>query len=764
MASKRKISTVVAFEGEQKYKQTIDDITKEHRKLKSELELVTAEFKATGDAEKMLTEKSKLLNKQIEGQNKAIKTAEEALKKLKENGVDKTSAAWTHWEKELTSAKTSMFKAQAELNKLNEAYEKAEKAAIEAADATEKVTDATEQVTQATERATQETADYSETLKSIDKGVKFGNILNGLRVVKDAVGGVISTAYRMGKALVMSQVSGGDWAREIMMGAAAADLSVEEYQARQYAQALSGIEYGPIDESIQELRKRLNSTGEDAVTLYKGMNELGIASRETELQALDAAKAFWDIVNALDEIENADTRNTLAERIFGDKYMSIRSLLNYGGEEYLKLIEEGREAATVTEDSVKALADMDSAFEQVKATAKATGHDVQAELAPGFTAMAEAAADVLAEFNEFLDSSEGKAKVAEWNEVVSSFADTIKAADFKTGLEYVEEKLTKIASAFKTIGDTWQAVRDSLNFYEKLFEEGPKAAIDQMTKSKTGENIAAAVTFDDYLWQKNQKFIKEITQQPEEPQPEKTTEGKVTVFSYNPDEGFNAKKQVREMSAAEEAAEKLLRLIKALKEADLSYIADQMSIAQIEKQYSEAFKNQDIANAWQSIIDSIDYGEILNDQEAANALEELSAVIQAAMEKAAESAESGGGGAIAAFNAAIEKGTQDTQSKLKSGVTAAFSGMDSLFASMGTAHGSAYINALSAQMARINSMLSLSPSYAYGGVFSSGLPAYASPTSTSNFSASIYVGREKFGDITTPIVNARMGAEIESIR
>ena len=117
-----------------------------------------------------------------------------------------------------------------------------------------------------------------------------------------------------------------------------------------------------------------------------------------------------------------------------------------------------------------------------------------------------------------------------------------------------------------------------------------------------------------------------------------------------------------------------------------------------------------------------------------------------------------------AFNAAIEKGTADTKDTLKSGVTAAFSGFDSVFASMGAAHGAAYINALSHQMSRINSLLSLSPSYAYGGVFSSGLPAYASPTSTSNFSASIYVGREKFGDITTPIVNARMGAEIESMR
>ena len=764
--SKPEIGAKIVLDGAEEYQRSLKEVANAQKDLNKEMKLAESEFKKTGDAQQLYNEKVRLLNAQMDNQKKKLETAQKALKELSDKGVDKNSDLWRKWNGILLDSQTKMNNLQAELNSTTAAMKD--------------TADATEQVTQATERATQETADYSETLKSIDKGVKFQNVLNGLKIVKDAAGGVISTALRMGKALVMSQISGGDWAREIMMGAAKAGVSVEEYQARLYAQAVGGINTDAITEGVKKTTENLATTDTELLKLY---NDLGISTRNADGTVRDATETFWASVDALKGIEDQTTRSIYAQKLLGDQYLELRGLVDLGSEGYEKLIEEGKASATVTEDSVKALSDMDSTFEQVKATAKATGHDVQAELAPGFTAMAEAAAEVLREFNEFLDSSEGKAKVDEWNETVSSFADTIKAADFKTGLEYAEGKLTKIASAFKTIGDTWQAVRDSLNFYKTLFEEGPKVAIDQMTKSKTGKNIASAVTFDDYLWQKNQKFIKEKTQQPKEPQPEKTAEGKVTVFTYNPDEGFNAKKQVTpkgaknaigsreivkiaERTIADEAQE-IKSLLEVLnREGDLAKVSQTLKAAQSNAAYASVLSVDNIASKWQSFIDGIDSGRINNSWASMSEILELQKLIDSFIESVGEvkqSAESGGGGAMNAFNAAIEKGTADTKNTLKSGVTAAFSGFDSVFASMGAAHGAAYINALSAQMSRINSLLSLSPSYAYGGTFyNPAQSAYASPTSTAN--VSLYVGREKFGQVTTPIIDARMGADLMTVR
>ena len=759
MAKTRDIRTRVAFEGETEYKKVVSDIAAEHKKLNNELKAAQAEFKATGNAEKMFEEKSKILNKQIEAQNKAIKTAEDALKKLKDNGVEKSSAAWVHWEKELTSAKTAMFNATAELNKLNSEFGN---------------------VTNATERATQETADYSETLKSIDKGVKFQNVLNGLKIVKDAVGGVISTALRMGKALVMSQISGGDWAREIMMGAAKAGVSIEEYQARLYAQAVGGINTDAITEGVKKTTENLATTDTELLKLY---NDLGISTRNADGTVRDATETFWASVDALKAIEDQTTRSIYAQKLLGDQYLELRGLVDLGSEGYEKLIEEGKASATVTEDSVKALSDMDAAVEKVNSTAETLKHNVQSQLAPGFAEVANAFSSMMQNLNEFIQSEEGQEVFAKWNAELSGIASSIrnanladlfsKAADTASALtdalqwltangEGVKYWLLAIGGAFKTI----QVSTDVLTFL--LLIKNAKDLLGK--KAATSAQLGAALPIKTILEDVNKTINKEmpIHSRTYDKDGNLIAMDQHDVNFYN--EGLIGAGGSRNQSSKERAnditarAEELKAIIKALEtETDFEKAANKLDRTRKNADFSKLFEFNEISEKVQSFVSGVNEGSITNSWQSLSALFEIEQTINATMSAVAESAESGGGGAMAAFNAAIEKGTADTKDTLKSGVTAAFSGFDSVFASMGAAHGAAYINALSAQMSRINSLLSLSPSYAYGGTFyNPAQSAYASPTSTAN--VSLYVGREKFGQVTTPIIDARMGADLMTVR
>lgn len=716
MAKTRDIRTRVAFEGETEYKKVVSDIAAEHKKLNNELKAAQAEFKATGNAEKMFEEKSKLLNKQIEAQNKAIKTAEDALKKLKDNGVDKSSAAWVYWEKELTSAKTAMFNATAELNKLNSEFGN---------------------VTSATERATQETADYSETLKSIDKGVKFGNVLNGLRVVKDAVGGVISTAFRMGKALVMSQVSGGDWAREIMMGAAKAGVSVEEYQARLYAQAVGGINTDAITEGVKKTTENLATTDTELLKLY---NDLGISTRNADGIVRDATDTFWDSVDALKGIEDQTTRSIYAQKLLGDQYLELRGLVDLGSEGYEKLIEEGKATATVTEESVNALTDMDAAVEGIKLNFSSLKHDVQAELAPGFTEMTDALSGLLTKFNTFIESEAGQEAFDKWNESLTGIADSINEANMEAVFSGMATALGKIIDAFEWLSRNAETIK---NIWDSITPDVTPNASRDVLKS-------AAETILENVEQQTGGAYQQKEQNP--------------ILSVTPfEEGYFAK-QTQQAKSAKEAMEELMQMVKGLKIAGAFKLRDALEESLANPVYAAAFESEGLTASWESVIDRINSSEIRTAPESLAAVYELLEALKTAMDELTQTAESGGGGAMTAFNAAIEKGTLSTKDTLKSGVAAAFAGLDSVFASMGTAHGAAYINALSAQISRINSMLSMSPSYAYGGTFGSAAQsAYASPTS-GMLNASIYVGKQKFGQLTTPIVNAQMGADLQVLR
>ena len=660
--SKPEIGARIVLDGAEEYQRSLKEVANAQKDLNKEMKLAESEFKATGNAQQLYNEKVRLLNAQMDNQKKKLETAQKALKELSDKGVDKNSDLWRKWNGILLDSQTKMNNLQAELNSTTAAMKD--------------TADATEQVTQATERATQETADYSGTLKSIDKGVKFQNVLKGLGLIKDAVGAVISTAYRMGKALVMSQISGGDWAREIMTEAAKAGVSVEEYQARLYAQAVGGINTDAITEGVKKTTENLATTDTELLKLY---NDLGISTRNADGTVRDATDTFWDSVDALKGIEDQTTRSIYAQKLLGDQYLELRGLVDLGSEGYKKLIEEGKASATVTEESVNALADMDSAFERVKATAKATGHDVQAELAPGFTAMAEAAADVLREFNEFLDSSEGKAKVAEWNDAVSSFADTIKAADFKTALDGIEATVNAIAAAMKVIGEAWSMIRQDFTQFRIITSPETRAKVKERAKKESlFESLTKGTSLLDF---------------------EETTDG-------------NGAGNAVGSSAAANVLES--------------------------------------ASGWSGIKQEVNgfYGDL----------------IKSAMKEAESTASDGGEKAIKAFNTAVEQEGEKTSKVMKSLVSDAFSGFDALFASMGNAHGQAYVNALYAQMARVNTMLSLSPSYAYGGSLFT--PSAVTPASLAKQNANIglYVGREKVAEVFTPIIDGQLGADIQTMR
>ena len=643
MAAKRTISTRVAFEGETEYKKTINDIAGEHKKLNNELKAAQAEFKATGDAEKMFTEKSKILNKQIEAQNKAIKTAEDALKKLKDNGVEKNSAAWVYWEKELTKAKTAMFNATAELNKLNTEFG---------------------EVSSATEQAAQSTADYTETLKSIDRGVKFGNILNGLSKVTSAVKGVISTAYNMGKALIMSQLSGGDWAREIMIEAARAGVSVEEYQARQYAQAVSGIDTNVINEGVKKTIENIGSTDEALIKLY---GTYGIETRKATGEARNATEVFWETIDALKGISDETTRSIVAQKLLGDQFMEMRTLIDLGSEGYAKLLEEGKQNATITEESVNALSDMDAAAEKVKKTSETLAHNIQANLAPGFTAVADALATAIQKFNEFIDSEEGKQVFAEWNENLSSLAGTLKDADLKTAADGIATVIERIASAFQIIASAVELIKRDYDSFKLLLN--PETTKENFEETKD-------------------KSLFELVTNPTRPEGLQELEEALTTDASS---GVSAS----------------------------------------------------------SSIGSIGFPFVQQTQEA--------------VEEAEATAESGGGSAMRAFNDAMEKEGAKTENALGKAVSNAFSGVDDVFASMGRAHGAAYISALSSQMSRINSLISMRPTY-FGSFSSGAQSAYASPTSATNLTASLYVGKDRVGSVFTPIINDQMGVDLQVMR
>ena len=732
--SKPEIGAKIVLDGAEEYQRSLKEVANAQKDLNKEMKLAESEFKATGDAQKLYNEKVRLLNAQMDNQKKKLETAQKALKELADKGVDKNSDLWRKWNGILLDSQTKMNTLQAELNTTTAAMRD--------------TADATEQVSSATEQAAQSTADYTETLKSIDRGVKFGNILNGLSKVTSAVKGVISTAYNMGKALLMSQLSGGDWAREIMIEAARAGVSVEEYQARQYAQAVSGIDTNVINEGVKKTIENIGSTDAELIKLY---GTYGIETRKATGEARNATEVFWETVDAIKGISDETTRSIIAQKLLGDQFMEMRALIDLGSEGYAKLIEEGKQNATITEESVNALSDMDAAAEKVKKTSETLAHNVQANLAPGFTAVADALSTTIQKFNEFVASEEGKQIFADWNESLSGIATTIKDVDFQSALSSVSTAFETIADALTVIANTWGTVKDSFNFYKTWSEKGLGGAIEESAKGSMGERLSDTGLMRNFVDNQN-KLTEYILQQ--------------SGHSLNgEDKNQSSAAQSEDL---QKYAEELRSIHSGITSAYLkndyeSIYKDVLGILENEN-YKPFLKDYNIRQGLGSFLDAYESGNTMTDGYLIyGAMKDLMAHVDSIMSQTAETAASGGGSAMRAFNDAMEKEGAKTENALGKAVSNAFSGIDDVFASMGRAHGAAYISALSSQMSRINSLISMRPTY-FGSFSSGAQSAYASPTSATNLTASLYVGKDRVGSVFTPIINDQMGVDLQVIR
>ena len=433
MAGKREIKTTLALDGEQKFKKGMSDAASAIKELNSEQKLAEAQFEATGDAEQYAAEMTRILKSKIEEQRKAVSEAEKAIKQMKEDGLDPNSQAMQKWRTKLNNAKTYLVNLENQLDKTeSELVEQGE----------------------ALDNASTDAGEYKDAMEKAAQAVDFTASIQAINNVRDRIADIITTAGRAAKAMINLERGAAGWADELATNAAVAGLSVEDYQAWQYASQL-------IDSSVDSIRgayKRLNKNlDEPTDDILKSLNELSVANLEVGGSARDTMDVFWDVIDALGQVENTSRRDQLATELLGKSYDELLPLINEGSEAYKALVEEGKEKA-VSEESIQKLTDLDDTMVKLQATFDQTKYELLAQLAPAFQAAAEAATEALGAFNEFLDSEEGQAALNELKDAIGDMAEEFKNTDWQQQMSRVRGLVSGIVKALAWLIDHSDAV------------------------------------------------------------------------------------------------------------------------------------------------------------------------------------------------------------------------------------------------------------------------------------------------------------------
>ena len=233
----REIKTTLAVDGEQAYKRAINEAKTSVRNLGTQLTLAQAEFKKTGDAQKLMETRAKALKSEIEAQDAIVKSLDGALKDaVKQYGEGSKEAE--KWEAELNRAKATMASLEAELTNNERGLDRNGKAFDDASTSA---------------------SDFNDAVRGIGKGISFEMITTGIGKITSGFENAIKKAADLATEMWNMMRDAASWADDEITLAKIYGVDVEDLQRMQHAAKMVDTDIDTIVKARQKLMKAMGS-------------------------------------------------------------------------------------------------------------------------------------------------------------------------------------------------------------------------------------------------------------------------------------------------------------------------------------------------------------------------------------------------------------------------------------------------------------------------------------------------------------------------
>ena len=437
----REIKTRFKLEGEQEFKRTMTDAANAVKVLNSEQKLAKAQFEATGDAEQYAADQARILKEQIDHQKKSVAAAEEAIKRLTDNGVEKNSTQMQKWRTKLNNAKTSLYQMQRRLDMVGTELGEEDKAFGD---------------------AEQAGRNFQSGMEEVAKGIDLQNAVMAIDNVKGHIESIVKAAARAAKAMWEMGVEGSVWADNLATAANFAGIDVETYQSWQYASKFIDTSVDDIVNNFKDIDNKFEAGGDTAREYMALLAEIGVASARSDGSMRSSQEIFFNLIDYLHGIGDDTERTRAAIKLFGNDWRKLNPLITAGSAAYKDLAEEGRTVAVVSEKEVAQLGLMNDKYEEMSSALTKLKMDTLAALAPTFNEVAEALKTAITAMDEFVQSEEGQKALGDLNEALSGLIKSFLGEDngkgtFASIVETAKSAvgdLTKALDWFKSNGTT----------------------------------------------------------------------------------------------------------------------------------------------------------------------------------------------------------------------------------------------------------------------------------------------------------------------
>lgn len=401
------IGTKLSVTGISQYKSAMQEAANSVKTLDKELKRNEAQYKATGDKEQYMAQKSELLDKKLTAQKAAIKQAESALKELERQGVDPTSDAYKRMENQLISAETAMYKTQAQINEMSNS----EKTAAGNAD------------------------QLTTSLNGISRKVSLEQVISGIDKITGGLETAAKKAIELARALFDETLERAAAADDAATAAQMFGIDLQTYKRMQALVA------GGMDTTVESIltaqAKLKRGVGDNTKSVVDSLKELGIVTEQfggkseeaMEVWATrDPDQLFWMAGKRLMEMGDAFDKEAAATALFGRSWKELVPLFSTfdSFEDYQKALSE---TTVSSEESTENLAALNDAVSKLQNNFTQLEDEVLGGLAPGLTAAADSLSDLLAKVMDYLQTPEGQKMLDDLSTAVTGLFEDLGSID-----------------------------------------------------------------------------------------------------------------------------------------------------------------------------------------------------------------------------------------------------------------------------------------------------------------------------------------------
>lgn len=444
----------VVLDGENEYKQALTSLNDGNRVLASEMKKLQAEYKGNSDSVEFLTKKGDLLNRQLLDQKEKVDVMRQALEHAAKK-YGEGSAEAMKWQTELNNAEAAQYNLQHAIEENNQAIENQGNVWGQVGGIMEDLAG----------KMGIKIPDGAKKALSGMEGMSAGTVA-AMTAAVTAVAALVKAVTELHEMTIQTAAD----VDELVTNSMTTGIGTQTLQELQYAEELIDVSVDTISGSLTRLTRNMADANSGSEEMAAKVAALGVSITDaTTGQLRPAEEVFYELVDALGNIQNQTERDAAAMDIMGKSAQELNPLIMQGSKALKDYAAEAKATGYILDESqIKKLAEVDDSYQRVQLTMEALKKQMSADFAPASKAAMDLFSSMVTKAGAALEKS---GLITNLASIISSLVDILETgADIASGIPGFNDQLSLLKVTLGAVAQFVALIADAADVVGGLFQ------------------------------------------------------------------------------------------------------------------------------------------------------------------------------------------------------------------------------------------------------------------------------------------------------